>query len=295
VRQISINSLEKYAASGRDIKWAQQLRLRRFLMALLTYGIVILTIILTNFLGVGKLNALQWIMILGIALFGNVLIFILFHTDLNLRFSDPSLTCLQIIFSGFWGMFILHAMPEIRSIVLMFYLLAFNFGILRLTRRQYLKVVGCVMGMYAILLGIEFIQQGPDFKTEYEIFLFFLFGLVLTWIAFFGGFVSNLRQRLRIRNKELQEIHENLKTEIEERKQAQAEKDDLIGDLQKALEKVKTLSGLLPICASCKNVRDDKGYWTRIERYITDRSDAEFSHGICPECSKKLYPDLKLD
>ncbi|MCK4672284.1 MAG: response regulator, partial [Candidatus Aegiribacteria sp.] len=63
--------------------------------------------------------------------------------------------------------------------------------------------------------------------------------------------------------------------------------------LTKALAEVKTLSGLLPICASCKKIRDDSGYWEQIEEYITERSDTQFSHGICPECMKKLYPEYK--
>jgi len=58
------------------------------------------------------------------------------------------------------------------------------------------------------------------------------------------------------------------------------------------MARVKQLSGLLPICASCKKIRDDQGYWTQIEAYIRDRSEAEFSHGICPECAKKLYPEI---
>jgi len=65
-------------------------------------------------------------------------------------------------------------------------------------------------------------------------------------------------------------------------------------NLQKALAEIKTLKGLLPICASCKKIRDDEGHWRRIESYIEGRSDAEFSHGICPECAKKLYPDLDI-
>jgi AmiR/NasT family two-component response regulator len=62
-------------------------------------------------------------------------------------------------------------------------------------------------------------------------------------------------------------------------------------ELEQALNKVKVLSGMLPICASCKKIRDDKGYWQQIELYIRDHSEAEFSHGICPECVKKLYPE----
>ena len=63
---------------------------------------------------------------------------------------------------------------------------------------------------------------------------------------------------------------------------------------EKALLDLKILSGLLPICASCKKIRDDKGYWKQIETYIQDHSEAAFSHGICPDCAKKLYPDLDL-
>ena len=62
--------------------------------------------------------------------------------------------------------------------------------------------------------------------------------------------------------------------------------------LLEALAKIKTLSGLLPICASCKKIRDDQGYWTQLEYYISEHSEAEFTHGCCPECMKKLYPEL---
>ena len=82
--------------------------------------------------------------------------------------------------------------------------------------------------------------------------------------------------------------------DITKRKQVEKERDRVILDLQKALAEVKTLSGLLPICSHCKNVRDDKGYWNKIETYIHKRSGAEFSHGICPECAKKYYPDFDL-
>jgi len=77
------------------------------------------------------------------------------------------------------------------------------------------------------------------------------------------------------------------------RRQAENEREKLIAELQKALSKVKTLSGLIPICASCKKIRDDRGYWNQIESYIRDRSEAEFSHGICPECAEQFYTDMK--
>jgi len=80
--------------------------------------------------------------------------------------------------------------------------------------------------------------------------------------------------------------------DITGRKRLEQERELLIDDLKQALSKVRTLSGFLPICASCKKIRDDKGYWKQIESYIRDHSEAEFSHSICPECAKKLYPDL---
>ena len=79
---------------------------------------------------------------------------------------------------------------------------------------------------------------------------------------------------------------------IAERKRSEEDQKSLIVELQKALAEVKTLSGMLPICASCKKVRDDKGYWQQIESYILDHSDAKLSHNICPACARKLYPEL---
>jgi PAS domain S-box-containing protein len=83
--------------------------------------------------------------------------------------------------------------------------------------------------------------------------------------------------------------------DITDRKQAERERERLVGELQKALGEVKTLSGLLPICAHCKKIRDDKGYWNQIEFYIRDRSSANFTHGICPECAKHHYAVLFKD
>jgi DNA-binding response OmpR family regulator len=86
-----------------------------------------------------------------------------------------------------------------------------------------------------------------------------------------------------------------LQQEIAERQRAEAERERLIGELQTALSNIKTLRGLLPICASCKQIRDDRGYWIQVEVYIRDHSEAEFSHGICPGCLHKLYPELYPD
>ena len=75
--------------------------------------------------------------------------------------------------------------------------------------------------------------------------------------------------------------------DISERKHLEEEQGKLVAELQDAVARVKKLSGMLPICASCKKIRDDKGYWQQIEAYIRDHSEAEFSHSICPECAER--------
>jgi len=90
--------------------------------------------------------------------------------------------------------------------------------------------------------------------------------------------INLLSSKIRERTSELKKTNKFLKKEIENREIAE--------------QKIKILKGLLPICSSCKKIRDDKGYWKQIEGYILEHSEAEFSHGICPECAKNLYPDF---
>jgi hypothetical protein len=83
--------------------------------------------------------------------------------------------------------------------------------------------------------------------------------------------------------------------DITERKLIEEEREKLILDLSEASAQVKTLSGLLPICASCKKIRNTSGSWEQMESYIRDHSEADFTHGICPECARILYPELQKD
>ena len=100
--------------------------------------------------------------------------------------------------------------------------------------------------------------------------------------------VSHLTEALESNETALKQVS----IEIEERKQVEKELEGLVTELQAALAEIKTLHGIIPICASCKKIRGDEGSWTQLEVYIRDHSQAEFSHGICPECLKVLYPDF---
>lgn len=86
----------------------------------------------------------------------------------------------------------------------------------------------------------------------------------------------------KLMEEELRKAHDELEDRVAKRTE----------ELQKALENVKTLKGLIPICASCKMIRDDKGFWNHVEQYISEHSTAEFTHGICPACKKRLYPQI---
>ncbi|UCD82356.1 MAG: HAMP domain-containing protein, partial [Desulfobacterales bacterium] len=103
---------------------------------------------------------------------------------------------------------------------------------------------------------------------------------------------KKMEELVKTRTEELAMANRQLKQEIVDRMAMEKEREQLIKELQMSLKKVKMLSGLLPICAACKKIRDDKGYWNQIESYIRSHSEAEFSHGICPECAKKIYPEL---
>ena len=105
---------------------------------------------------------------------------------------------------------------------------------------------------------------------------------------------DTLEHTVQERTKDLIDTNARLENVLVKRMRIEKEREKLITELRHALDRVKQLSGLLPICSSCKKIRNDKGYWSQIEEYIKDHSEADFSHGICPECAKKLYPDLDM-
>jgi hypothetical protein len=107
--------------------------------------------------------------------------------------------------------------------------------------------------------------------------------------------MDELEIRVAERTAELEIKNVQLAKEIGERKRTEEEKETLILELQNALTQVKKLSGFLPICASCKKIRDDKGYWRQVEEYVREHSEAEFSHSICPDCMRSLYPEIADD
>jgi hypothetical protein len=106
--------------------------------------------------------------------------------------------------------------------------------------------------------------------------------------SFTAGALELKRNQLSLQNRRLEEKTnqlENYQLSLKQKNEA----------LQNALDEIETLRGIIPICANCKKIRDDNGYWNQIEKYIMDHSEAYFSHSLCPDCIKQLYPELEDD
>jgi hypothetical protein len=153
-----------------------------------------------------------------------------------------------------------------------------------------------------IPLTIQFLAQGDD--------LHLAMGGMTALYATLLGFLARAMHRtiitslnLRFENRDLvaylgtakvqaETLNEELAFEIAERKRVQNERERLITELQDALANIKVLRGLLPICSHCKKIRDHEGGWHMVEVYVRDHSNADFTHGICPECLTKMYPEF---
>lgn len=120
--------------------------------------------------------------------------------------------------------------------------------------------------------------QALDEAKKLRLYMYLFIGLAACFALYMGYAISKVVSSLR------KEIAGRFKFERE----LEEERDKL----QEAMSQVKTLSGLIPICSSCKKIRDDQGYWNQVETYISQHSDARLSHGLCPDCTKDLYPDI---
>ena len=134
--------------------------------------------------------------------------------------------------------------------------------------------VGGIRGGISLAVPME-----PYFAAAHRRIVQIAIGLAFLWLLGIGGLLVGMG---RIRNR------------IREKEAAEQERNRYVEELQEALKEVKQLSGLLPICSHCKQIRDDKGYWNQIESYIGAHSEVNFSHGICPDCAKKFYPEFDL-
>lgn len=162
--------------------------------------------------------------------------------------------------------------------------------LIRVTKRKvawFLVAAGITLMTLRRIQSLVLLTSGGSIKQSdlvFEIIGLAISLLLLAGISLirplFASFVHS-EEKLRSLNAKLSALSE--------------EQRMLIARLQEALDNIKTLKGMLPICAACKKVRDDKGYWSQIEAYVSEHSEAEFTHSICPECARKLYPGYCTD
>jgi len=150
--------------------------------------------------------------------------------------------------------------------------------------------VAVAFALWGVLHG-----EGPFAEPRFAVGVVFFYGYTAS-LALVGLLLAASSAERRRTAEELRRIGQDLDIRVRERT---ADLQEELGrrrraqeELQGALQNVKTLSGLLPICASCKKIRDDGGYWTQVERYLTEHTQAQFSHGLCPDCFAELYPDI---
>lgn len=266
------------------LKEKQRLRLRRFGAALATYALLFIALIFVGRLGLGKMSAHNWALFTGMVLLGNMVFFFLFYNNINLRFPDPSLTREQIIYSALTGIIPLYCLPDVRPIILMFFIVPLNFGILRLNQRQYLGAGVSILAFYGLMLVFEYFTGRPGFRIEYELFLFLMYSIIVVWLAFFGGFVSNIRQRLRSYNDEIIKANAELKIQIDECKHT----EDL---LLVESERFRILINDVPFGLM---LVDEKGFF----KYVNPKFTEIFGYVLedVPDARtwfSKAYPDQK--
>jgi len=150
-----------------------------------------------------------------------------------------------------------------------------------------------VMGVFVaysapvlIPLVASFFIMGDQVRISMGVMVL-LYGILMFSIA--KSISRTNRSYLEARDR-AEDLNRKLQEEIAGRIRAEERREKVIVELQEALAHVKTLKGLIPICANCKKIRDDTGYWNRIEFYLKKHSDVDFSHSICPDCMQKLYP-----
>ena len=144
-------------------------------------------------------------------------------------------------------------------------------------------------------LGQEIMATGKSQRNFASLILFISFLIIIFWIT---RKIKKLTRRVVLFSEEKLGSPPHLNRHGDElvvlEERFELFTNEIITAQNLLKQEVKTLSGFLPICASCKKIRDDKGYWNQIEEYIRERSEAEFSHGICPDCAQKLYPEINL-
>ncbi len=193
-----------------------------------------------------------------------------------------------------------HSLAAASSPVLFMYPLVLFFAALRHRRLFLLYSLGCALLLMnlAYFLSYPYMDQGmlshgggnnPLNMLLRSVYLTMFGGSLFLLPRIISRLISRQAALFQAQHQAEERYLQDLEQKVEQRTRELTVANQ---ELQNALAEVKTLSGLLPICANCKKIRDDQGYWQGVEQYLSTRSQAEFTHAICPECLSKLYPEI---
>lgn len=231
---------------------------------------------------VSRISSFPWIVAGGSILIGSMTIS--FRESLPFMLVGDNFTFVAVFMNMLAGIFSIAAGS--------FYLYKF---VHRCTTESYL--FACMFFLLG-LSGIEFIVSGLWgclwWFWHAERFLAYIVVLVYM-VRLFLWNRKELKKMNEVLEERIAERTRELINEIAERTRYGIERDKVISDLNKAKIQIKTLTGLLPICASCKKIRNPNGSWEQLESYIQKHSEANFSHGLCIDCARKLYPEFISD
>ena len=181
----------------------QALRIRRFLMAALSYVIWIGIAFYCYYLGLVDISPRAFGLLTSIAFLGNVLFYVLLRSGLNRYWPDPSLTLPQMLVATFWVMLIMALAPKVRGTLLLLYVVVFLFGIFRLRRREYLWLTSLVLVGYGLVVLRDAYDLASAEPLPLEALHYVVLAVTLLWLAFFGSYVGRLREMVSRRNAEL--------------------------------------------------------------------------------------------
>ena len=182
---------------------AQALRIRRFFIALAAYGLWLILILYSHYLGLIRLSISWTVILFGGLIVINVIFYILFRTGLNKKFPDPSLTVPQMVAATLGALLLIYFTDEIRALFLLIYFMTFIFGVFRFSLREFLSFALFTFCSYALLVLLLFHNHPEQMDARIEILQLFIFGTVLFWFSLVGSYISSLRNRLSAANHEL--------------------------------------------------------------------------------------------
>jgi len=228
----------------------------------------------------------NWLLPIITGLSGSIFLSLYYHSSRQPNFAPKYwilITSGVILLTAtwFWNGGLSGSTPVVAMVALVVLLTIVN-------RNPYRVVIAIFVPLMSLLILVEYLS--PSLISHYsnreeqflDLYLTYIISTFVITIVIMMILQAYREERIRV-----SETNQRLSDSLDNLHKANR-------DLERSMAKVKRLSGLLPICSHCKKVRDDKGYWNQIESYIHQHSEAEFSHGICPDCAKELYPEFDL-